>query len=50
MFTYVDPWLALAEHLVFCLAAWVAQYPLALLPLLTILCGSALTWFLNLNA
>ncbi len=49
MFTYVDPWLALAKLLIFSLATWVAHYPLALLPLLTILCGSALIWFLNLN-
>lgn len=49
MFTSVDPWLALAKDLVFSLATWVAYYPLALLPLLTILCGSALIWFVSLN-
>lgn len=49
MFPHVDPCLALAEHLVFSLATWVAQYPLVLLPLCTILCGSALLWFLSLN-
>ncbi|MCL6621127.1 MAG: hypothetical protein K6T55_03415 [Syntrophobacterales bacterium] len=49
MAPYVLLSLELAERLIFPVAEAIAQRPLAVLPLLSILAGSALMWFVSLN-